>query len=286
MSSSNLSVVTFATSFFTGLLLLASALIAHAQANGTVIILEMTPRGLFVAADSRSIVGSKPPEDNHCKLVALTDNSIFAVAGAAAYSSGKGNRAPSWDAIQEAKRAALKGRMSSTSAQTVEVTADSWATKMLANWNAIKMWHPDSIKEAEKIGKGVLTTGIFAAGKSGTISLAFRQIKSTNGTISSDAPRVSEYCAMGRPCGAGDADILDELSGLTGSERAAKEQLPACSAVFTNCDPASLEVIRLVDLTIARHPHGGVGGPVDALQLGLDGRITWLQRKKNCAEGY
>lgn len=173
---SNVHVLMFALYLFAGLLLFASGFcaIAHAQANGTVIILELTPRGLFVAADSRSVVGTKT-EDNHCKLVTLTNNSIFAVAGGSSYSAGKTDRAPSFDAIEEAKRAAVDSRTSSTAAQMLAVTADSWTNRMLANSNAIRKWHPDVIEEGAKKEKGLVTTGIFAKGWNGSIFMAFRQ---------------------------------------------------------------------------------------------------------------
>jgi hypothetical protein len=251
---------------------------AHAQINGTIIVFELTNDGMFIAADSRATFQDRPAEDNHCKIAAINQGTIFAVGGAAAYPADSVDPVHSWDAIHEARLAsdATNGRVFANAQDVAVSIADIWARSMERNWNMVNIWYPEKVREANKRGKGVLTSGLFATGKKGAVSLAARYIK-FNGSVYSEVVPIADICTNGKPCGLGELDIFFEFL-LRTSDRAKKEKALPTSPI--------LQVMRLVHLTIAYDRSGTVGGPIDALQLRPDGRVTWSRQKKDCPENH
>jgi hypothetical protein len=264
--------------FCATLLLWLVSISAHAQSNGTIIILEITSRGLFIASDSRSSFNESSPEDDHCKLVALNQNSVFASASSVAYGYGrfdlgKNDPAGRWDAIHEAKQVVglPSGRIDPSN---IDGIADE--CRMVDKWKTVKFWHPEQLKIAEIRGKGALTVGIFASAANGVVAVAVREIHSSNSILTVKNAPVAALCANESPCGAGELDILLEFGGLA-SERAKRERLIPSPELARTYDHSLIEVIRLVD---------HVGGPIDALGLSPDGRITWFQKKNDCPENH
>jgi hypothetical protein len=257
-------------------LLIAAAVLcvaAHAQVSGTIIVFDATTDGFFIAADSRAVFNDKRWEDTHCKIAAIDENVVFAVSAAAAYPADSTDPVPAWDAIREARTAANIPRAPSNSGDAVVRIADAWAKQMETKWNLVKRFHPEKLREAELHGKGVLTNGIFAVGGGDSVSFTVRSIRSENANITWEAPPIT--CTL---CASGELGVFLEFAGRT-SDRAKSHEgdLPASPL---------LTVVRLVDLTIAYDKSGNVGGPIDALRLARDGRITWFQKKRDCAENY
>lgn len=189
------------------------------------------------------------------------------------YPSEDADPVRSWDAIREARSAAVSVTTSVNGQNAVISIADSWAKSMELNWNMVKLFHPEKIKEAERRGKGILTNGMFAIGQRGSVSVALRTIRLNNNSVVSDV--VPLPCAADDPCAAGELSVFYEFLRRTSDRARSGEDLPTSP---------KLKVIRLVDLTIAYDQTGNVGGPIDALQLDPDGRITWFQKKKWCPE--
>lgn len=248
---------------------------AHAQVSGTIIVFDLTPDGFFVAADSRSTFQNAPPEDFHCKLAAINQNTVFAVAASAAYPADASDLMRPWDAIREARNAADSAAPAAYGEGHDVVTsiADEWAKSMRLKWESLQLFHPDKLRGAEQRGKGILTRGIFASAKDGSVSLTMRVIESNNGTITSDTPPIP--CTL---CATGELDIFNEFAArVTARSKSSDGDLPTAPM---------LKVIRLVDLTIAYDVTGNVGGRIDALSLSPDGHITWFQKKNDCPENH
>ena len=185
----------------------------------------------------------------------------------------------------EAKTSAAIDSLPVDANQRLKIIADAWSEQMKMRWTTIRIFHPEVVTWAEQSGEGILTAGIFALAVRGKMSVEFRQIKSTSGTITYDVVPASAICASERPCGAGKLGIMLEFGMMT-SERSKREHLTASPELSQVMDRSLLEVIRLVDLTIAYDGSGSVGGPIDALQLAPDGRIKWFQKKNDCPENH
>jgi len=249
---------------------------ANAQINGTIVVMELTKDGLFVAADSRATFQQAPPEDNHCKIATIGPDAIFTATGASAYPAVPDDKVKPWSVVSEAKRAAStirKRHIHDIRIAVVEI-ANIWTKRMENNWNAIKLAHPEKVKEAEERGKGMLSNGFFAIGRNGNLVAVARSIKSSNSVISSEVLPIDKMCPINVPCASGETDIFTEFGKRT-SERAKAERLP---------DSPKLKVIRLVELTIAYDKTHNTGGPIDAVQLTPQGKIVWFQRKPSCPD--
>ena len=248
---------------------------AHAQVGGTIIVFDLTHDGFFIAADSRAMFQNKAPEDNHCKIAAVNQDTIFAVSAAAAYPADTSDPVHPWDAIREARRASVGTVIIPANSQdAVNRIADAWVTSMVLNWKSVKKFHPEKVKEAARRGKGILTNGIFATANNGTISVTLRTIRLAHNMVVPET--VPMPCVVDVPCASGELDIFNEFTGRTSDRAKGREgDLPS--------SPRS-KVIRLVALTITYDKTGKVGGPIDALQLGMNGRITWFQQKDWCPE--
>jgi hypothetical protein len=238
----------------------------QAQVNtGTVIVFQLANDKFVIAADSRSTVRNKPPEDNHCKITAFeSDHVVFAVSGAAyALPATANDPMPGWDAVEEAKKAVLKDHI-----------AYYWETRMLSIWTKMMLYHPKDVLEVASKEHGFLTTGIFAVARNGKITIRVTNIKFIKGK-----PRI-KHSDVGdcksQPCATGMIEVTSKY------EASGKDVVKISTSQTESLE--ILRVVKLVDLTIAEDPSGTVGGPIDVLELLNDGTLRWRQKKDNCPE--
>jgi len=259
--------------------------IAHAQINSSsIIVLELVDSKIIMAADSRIIIGSSPPIDNHCKIAAFREHLLFGATNGVARYSSKHDLAPAWDAVEEAKRAIQATPI--THAQNSQTwlagIVDNWVEKMLFYWRAEDLVYHDEVRKFADSQQGSLTTGIFAAALNGELTLTVRRIKFDSNGVSVYSLPVGGCRVM--PCAAGMTDIYTEYV-THASPRAKAETWTASPLLLQHISPEMLRVIRLVDLTIAYDKSGEVGGHIDAVEMQTDGSIHWYQRP-NCPEFY
>jgi len=97
------------------LLFVSLFLVVHATftqvGTGSIIVFELAKDKFVIAADSRASFSDRPPEDNHCKIAAFKSNGvIFAAGNATGYpNKGLADLMPSWNVVDEARRAVYSG---------------------------------------------------------------------------------------------------------------------------------------------------------------------------------
>jgi hypothetical protein len=260
---------------------------AHAQVEaGTVIILQLTQDEFVIAADSGAIFSNKPPDDSQCKIAALDRQFVVGVSGAANYVPGGADiLQPTWDAIEDAKRIAriYAYGLPGGSGATVSAIADLWASNLQSDWRNVYAFYPDRVIEAAKMGKGILTNGLFAFSQNGIIAFTIRSITFSDQGIQISMPPIPDCTS--EPCASGMTDVPLEFIKVTSQRaREEKKRFKVIPSLLARTSFDMVRAVRLVDLTITYDPSGMVGGPIDALELFEDGSIRWFSRKCNCPE--
>jgi hypothetical protein len=247
-----------------------------------------------VAADSREINTSEPPDDTTCKISALNGQIIFFATNFISYQSkpvglvGGLDPAPSWRASDDAKQAYINVVRKGQQKAWVGAIADEWGKTISRNITSLYAFHPELIVSLVK--GGILTTafigGVDVPGYlvAFQVQITFDKSKGTPVEYTvfpiSCASRIGPYCAFRV------LDIAFEYINLF-SPRAVGEftswMTPmAFSRTYNPSDLDILKTIRLVDLTIAYHKGNEVGGKIDAAQITKAGTIRWFARKENC----
>jgi hypothetical protein len=258
-------------------ILLASQFTSTGVGGGTVLFVRVLKDRIIMASDSRTVYTNKPLDDNRPKIATFGDHFIFGVSGAAnTYNDGTF----SWDAIEEAKKAAAAIDVSgSLDAQgAVDAFADAWETKMRPLWQSLRQRHPEAIEQiVQRNGGPFLSTGLFGAAIKGKVAFTARVIFSKQGrlgaTTAIDVPTdLTPYAHR---------EIFDEFKNKT-SERAKKEkwEFPACLRNKNSLD--LLVAAKYVDLSIKYDPTGDVGGHPEAAELFAKGGVHWYQPEKDC----
>jgi hypothetical protein len=191
--------------------------------------------------------------------------------------SGIADLMPSWDALNEAKKAVLVDeRMKSLDAvDAVNNIASYWENNMLSIWKGMMLNHPTIALEIANRAHGHLTTGIFAVARNGSVAYQWTLIILDDGKPRIWRPNLD---CQHWPCVAGMIDIATKYM------KSDTEFMTAYPSTTKSWGYELLRVIRLVDLTIAEDPSGTVHGPIDALDLSNNGTIRWRQKKANCPE--
>jgi hypothetical protein len=250
---------------------------AQISASGTIVVFQLAKNEFVIAADSRAAVnGGESAEDNSCKISAFKLNrTVFSSGGFSYYERGKNDLMPSWDVMNEAKRAVVEsgptGKMDATDA--VDRIAQLWERNMLKRWEQMRVYQPNVVLKAASVGKGILSTGLFATSRKGSLAFAWTSIVLVADKLSIVHP---DLPCTSVPCGVGKMDVFNRY-GSSG-----KDFMTPPSPSMKSWSYELRRVIKLVDLTIAEDTSGIVGGPVDALELLKDGTIRWREKKTNC----
>jgi hypothetical protein len=253
-----------------------ACLAARAQGRGTIVVFERTDHALFVAADSQINFEHAAPRFDQCKVGTLDQDSIFAMSGATSYyPDGVKDRVATWDSLEQARLAAAdtrRGPRAQDAAAAVDAIAENWAARIEAHWNTLTLSHPERVQWAVEQEGGRLANAIFAVGRGGKIAVSLRSVVFEAGAAHVVPLSPESLCQPGLPCGTGQTKVFYEFTRKTSlrSQREPKQPSPM------------LEVIRLVDLSLAYDTTGTIGGQIDALELDDSGQVSWYQHKENC----
>jgi hypothetical protein len=271
-----------------------SATFSSAQAgHGTIIILDFSKDKLSIAADSRITFDDRPPDDSFCKIEVFRHRIVFTQMGSIGYDPGSADPFPSWRNSELAHRAVREMR-SPDKDPDVELRdiASIWASSLALYWNRAYRTSPDAVIRTAKPGGDLLTGAAFAEARNGLIHWKFVGV-GLNPTL--NPPQVQAFTANLRdcwPCGEGEkvcamarppvAKEFCTQSTERGKDEAAHwHPSPELESKISR---ETLHAARLVDLTDAFDPIGGLGGKTDALELHNDGTINWVFRKPNCPD--
>jgi hypothetical protein len=249
---------------------------AQSQAKGTIVVFELTDHALFIAADSQVNFENSPPKYDQCKVGTLDQDSIFAMSGATGYYPiGQDDLVSSWDSLAQARLAAEDARKASPprdAAAAVDAIADNWSRRIEAHWDTVMLSHPERVQWAVGQEGRTLANAIFAVGRGRKIAVSLRSVVVADGAAHVVTLPTDSLCTPKLPCGTGETKVFYEFTRKTSlrSRREPKQPTPL------------LEVIRLVDLSLAYDTSGTIGGKIDALELDDAGQVTWYQRKENC----
>jgi hypothetical protein len=252
---------------------------AQVSTRGTIVVFQLAKNEFVIAADSRAVINSgESAKDSYCKIFAFKSNgTVFSSGGFGSYERGKNDLMPSWDVMNEAKRAVVEsgptGKMGATDA--VHRVAQIWERNMLKRWEQMRVYQPNVVLKTASADKGILSTGLFVTSRKGSIVFAWTAIVLDDDKLSIVHP---DFPCTSVPCAFGKMGVANKYwdSG--------KDFMTPPSPSMKSWSYELRRVIKLVDLTIAEDTSGMVGGPVDALELLNDGTIRWHQRKKNCPE--
>ena len=164
--------------------------------SGSVAIFVQDADKFIVAADSRGghVRGSRPRTDDECKLFALQENAVFFTTGAVRYESGKNDPISSWSNEIEARSAIhLHGTDEGTAQHMVDEVANAWAKSSVSKWNQLYRRDPKWVTLCLPKGSGVVTTGIFAMAKNGSMAYALRDLS----LIGKEIKAVDDKCTPG-----------------------------------------------------------------------------------------
>jgi len=253
----------------------------HAQisAGGTIVVFQLAKNEFVIAADSRAVVNSgESAEDNACKISAFKSNgTVFAVGGFDYYERGKDDLMPSWSAMKEAKRAVVLSGPTGTmdAADAARKIAQIWGHNTLKRWEQMRVHQPRVVSALAFAGKGILNTGLFVSSRKGSVAFAWTAVILNDGKLSITHPT---FPCTSLPCAFGKMEVFNRYGSSD------KDFMTPPASSMKSWSFELLRVIKLVELTIAEDTSGGVGGPIDALELLNDGTIRWRQRKGSCPE--
>jgi hypothetical protein len=250
---------------------------AIAQGTGTIIVMELTDNGFVIAADSLAKSKNSTADYSYCKIGTIDNDAIFAASGATGYYPVAPGDTPAWGYLDQARLASGEVRnLQPTDDVTAAVTtvADNWSRRIEALWSVTIQKHRDEalwIVQQQQYGN-TLSHAVFAIGREGHIALSLRSVVLNFDGVHVVTEQASKICSLNAPCATGKTEVFYEFTRKT-TVRSSHER-PEPTPI--------LQVIRLVDLTIAYDTSGDVGGRVDALELSNGGHVTWHQRKENC----
>jgi hypothetical protein len=249
--------------------------------TGTIVTFQLTRDKFVIAADSRVNREGMPSDDHECKISAFKTNSvIFAATGIVGYpNNGVFDLMPSWNVMDEARRAVIAERMigpTKTATDAVKRISEFWESNMLTRWSKMMLYHPDLVRYTASKNNGGLTHGIFAAARGGSIAIALTAIVFDNGNVKVEHP--SNVDCTANPCASGIVDVYNKYM------TSGKEFMTASPKEVAAVGYELLRVIKLVDLTIAEDKSETIGGTIDALEFSNNGTIRWHYKKDNCPE--
>lgn len=264
--------------------------------SGTIIIFNLTQDEIVVAADSRrKSDDGTAPDDSYCKIAAFRHQFIFTSAGRVGYKKvNPADTIESWNNIDVARDAlqnATKGMIVDDT--YMEAVSAYWGAIIKNHWNLLCLFNRS--KCAADVGllsiapqEQLLTDGIFVGGKGLIIKGA--SVYFSSDLTKSFAPvdyRIGTSLGNCWPCGQGEricaAGSHVDIAAQFCSEQKPRTKLSVRTALIGADEHVKLAV-EIVEKTIDAYERtaGDVGGPVDAITITKDGKISWNARKHEC----
>jgi len=259
--------------------------------HGTIIILDFAKDKMAIAADSRITFDNGAPDDSFCKIEVFRHRIVFTQMGAIGYKRGSLDPFPGWYNSDLARRA-VREMGSADKDPDVEIkdVASTWANTLALYWNRAYRSNRDVVIQASKPGAGLIAGSVFAEARNGAIHWRFvgvglnptadPPIQAFTGELHDCWPcgNGEKACAMARPVIP--AEFCTQSTQRAQDEAAKWKPSPELLGKVAR---ETLHTVRMVDITVALDPIGGLGGRTDALELYNDGTIKWVFRKDNCA---
>jgi hypothetical protein len=269
--------------------------------SGTSIIFNLTKDEIVVAADSRGVNDTAPPDDSECKISAFRHQFIFVTVGKTRYTRlNPTDPLESWDNA-DAARSALSNASKDMVIDNayMDAVANYWASIIKSHWdrlctlNQLKCMPPNS----DLAGLGMLnpwvaglTTGIFVGAKGLFIKGAVIEFDSDFRKFLNHVDyKIGDKLAQCWPCGQGEqvcaAGSHMDVAAQFCTERKPNTKLSVRTPLIGADEHAKLAV-EIVEKTIDNYEKsvGDVGGEVDAVTITRDGNLTWNHLKKGCQE--
>jgi hypothetical protein len=268
-----------------------SSQVAHAQVNsGTSVLLNFTKDKLIVAADSRGRYGNgdRPPNDFYCKISTFSHKIVFANIGTAAYGKNPFYPVDGWNNTTVAHDAVQTAKVGHGDGQThIHDIAFRWGTILVRNWSSLHTWRPNVVRKLAEEANGVLTAAVFVEAVNGAIYTQVVGIRLTNSILSPIEAAMGDLDSCW-PCGRQDSKQVCAVGIVTVPAnyctKSTPRFLPQIKGGHLGLDDAEDFTIWLGKMTAACDLTGGIGGEIDALDLGNNGSIRWIHRKDNCPE--
>lgn len=262
--------------------LILSVYSASAQIKtGTIVVVGFLNDKLVIAADSRVTYPTiRPPNNDQCKIGALSNHAVFASSGAIGYDGGGiGDAVGSWANVKEAANASDAVGVRTHGKERIEQIANAWVQNVTIDWFIMYLFHPNEVIDAME--DHVLSIGFFATAEDGEIFSTLRAIIFDGTTFSGEQRQfpTAPFCAFGE-VGVYNK-LMNPASDLAKSEA---EHWTISPTLTKRLSRDTLWAIRIADLTAAYEPKGNVGGHIDAVELWNNGVIHWAIRKPQCPD--
>jgi hypothetical protein len=266
---------------FMFLLLMTHAAFAQIQ-HGTIIIFNISKDELVVAADSRQtdVETHGPPNDHYCKIAAFGGQTIFTAVGV----TGVSYPGIHWTNIDVARSVIKSVRAENGGKASAHDLASAWGRTMQNNWRSAYLISPGKISQVAETSNGQIAAGMFAQIEGGEIHIE-------GAAIVVDTLRLEPITlATGPlgdcfPCGTTGSRICAAGKTITTTEEfCRKPNLVLSPPLVSKIDREAALAVEAADFVIAQDKTGEIGGSVDAVELGTDGRLRWRQRKAECPE--
>jgi hypothetical protein len=260
--------------------------------SGTAVVVLSSHNYIVFAAESRVVLAGKGTfySDDACKVRDIRNKFIFASAGVNGFGPEPGKSGNSWSAYDEPGK--LVDQLPDMDDPVYGLT-ELWSKSLEKHVNRALVVNPDPMLDwLRKEGGETLTTGMFAgrtkqgrlviykanlncncAGNSRRTSLEILPFPLSAGT---DGGLIGSQEA---------SDLWDELGqGKSERARVAFHQLEIGYAGQSG--PKKLEAIAVgsLEFILKYSRGGGLGGPIDAVEMTPAGDIHWIQRKANCPD--
>jgi hypothetical protein len=277
-------------SFILGLLILHAlcqgALQAMQIQHGTVVVIFYSRDRVVLAADSRvTYSGAGQHKDNQCKVSDLGHETIFAASGFTRYDFPNDQQMPAFDVYREAER--VSHSLAHDAADRARAMAESWGRRVKAALDIGLARHPKEVLSLLH-GQSQQLAGAIFAGKSKTglkvYYVALRCECQTSRKYSSLHISKIKPVEDGMPAASvGTAEAMGLFSEVAdGSSLRGLAERNTWATAETDPDRDAYVTIRTSEFILRNSKDHTVAGPINALELTVEGKVRWVKREKNC----
>ncbi|HEY4739364.1 MAG TPA: hypothetical protein VIH76_02080 [Candidatus Acidoferrales bacterium] len=257
------------------------------MAGGSILLFEADPGSVIVVADSRLTQGSKPVSDLECKIISLSDDTLFFYSGAMAQVDFSRTQ-KRVTANEIGRNAFRKAGAQRNSLRRLFDLANQWAKNMKPVADSVLQFsRPEDRPKETQLGgfAGLDSEGfprLVVANMSVNVDNATRRATASYDVYQwprhLDSPIGEGGALEDAPIGTGEF-----LEGTTDRAKIAIAQLQKRLANKSFLDFEAYRLIAAVEFAMRWNPHETrVGGKVDAVVLNNGQKVRWIQRKQVC----